>query len=119
MNEDLKRERIRTSFDTKELSAILYGGTETHSAIKRLGMYYVQSAIFKGYFEVLQMFTIWICLVNGYIVIMFFINSLGVVNNKYTPPPHLALAPPLPCSKVIIDISKLEMNPLYFTRIRS
>jgi hypothetical protein len=81
MNEDLKRERSRTSFDTKELSAILYGGAETHSAIKRLGMYYVQSAIFKGYFEVLQMFTIWICLVNGYIVIMFFINSLGVVNN--------------------------------------
>jgi hypothetical protein len=42
MNEDLKRERSRTSFDTKELSAILYGGAETHSAFKRLGMYRVQ-----------------------------------------------------------------------------
>jgi hypothetical protein len=38
MNEDLRRERSRTSFDTKELSAILYAGEENHSALKRLGM---------------------------------------------------------------------------------
>ena len=39
MNEDLKRERSHTSFNTKELSAILYGGAENHSRFKRLGMY--------------------------------------------------------------------------------
>ncbi len=38
MNEDLKQERSHTSFDTKELSAILYGGAENHSRFKRLGM---------------------------------------------------------------------------------
>ena len=38
MNEDLRRERNRTSFDTKELSAILYGGEESFKSLKRIGL---------------------------------------------------------------------------------
>ena len=38
MNEDLKQERDRTSFDTKELSTLLYRGEENFNSLKRIGM---------------------------------------------------------------------------------
>ena len=48
MNEDLKRERDRTSFDTKELSVLLYRGEENYNSLKRIGM----SKYFRNIFEI-------------------------------------------------------------------